>query len=67
LFNIVAAKESLPASLEDTFITHIQNKFPADLSRPWLENYITVWNIVVMNHTTKDFIDYFFEEWEKSI
>jgi len=55
--NIVAVKGSIPEALRNTYITHIHEGFPADLSRPFDSEKSTVWNIVVMNHTTMDLID----------
>lgn len=55
--NIVAVKGNIPEALRNTYITHVHEGFPADLSRPLNSEKSTVWNIVVMNHTSMDLID----------
>lgn len=55
--NIVAVKGKMPETLRDTYITHIHENFPTDLSSPFRPERSTIWNVVVMKHTTIDVID----------
>ncbi len=55
--NIVAIKGDLPHSLRETYITHVHERFPVNLATPLDSVTSTVWNIVVMNHTTMELID----------
>ncbi|MFA6048128.1 MAG: pyridoxal-dependent decarboxylase [Parcubacteria group bacterium] len=55
--NIVAVKGEIPEALRNIYITHVHEGFPADLSNPLNSEKSTVWNIVVMNHTTMELID----------
>ena len=60
--NIVAVRGKFPLSdelREKVFITHDQDKFPADMSNPTGKEFQTVWNVVVMPHTTIDTIEAF--------
>jgi len=54
--NIVAVKGKFPPVCSDRFITHAQDGFPSDLSNP-ASKESSIWNIVVMEHTTKKVID----------
>lgn len=55
--NIVAVKGEMPEALRNIYITHVHEGFPTDLSDPLNAEKSTVWNIVVMNHTTMELID----------
>ncbi|MFH1367308.1 MAG: pyridoxal-dependent decarboxylase [Patescibacteria group bacterium] len=60
--NVVAVRQSFPSLLNKKFITHVQESFPADLSRPFSGNKRCVWNIVVMSHTTKELLGELFSD-----
>ena len=55
--NIVAVRRDLPQALRETYITHVHKNFPANLATPLDSDTTTIWNIVVMNHTTMELID----------
>lgn len=57
--NILAVKTPFPKNLVHTFITHMHENFPADLSNPSNPERISIWNIVVMKHTTEALINDF--------
>jgi len=60
--NIIAVKGYFPDSLGEKFITHAHRNFPANLSDPSCGQRTGVWNVVVMNHTTKDLMDELFSD-----
>lgn len=57
--NIVAVKGTFPLSLRNVYVTHVHEKFPANLENPLDSENTTAWNVVVMNHTTTELIDEF--------
>lgn len=57
--NIVAVKGAFPFSLRNIYVTHVHEKFPVNLENPLTSESTTVWNVVVMNHTTTELIDEF--------
>jgi tyrosine decarboxylase/aspartate 1-decarboxylase len=63
--NILAVRSPFPSNLAEKFLTHIHSSFPANLENPLAPERITVWNIVVMRHTTEALIDEFLSECEK--
>ncbi|MFH0969244.1 MAG: pyridoxal-dependent decarboxylase [Patescibacteria group bacterium] len=63
--NILAVKSPFPQNLVQEFITHIHKNFPADMTNPLTPERVTVWNIVIMRHTTEALIDNFLSECKK--
>lgn len=55
--NIIGVKGSLPEWIQKDFRVHVQESFPEDLSHPENGKTISVWNIVVMNHTKPELIE----------
>lgn len=55
--NIIGVKGSLPERIQKDFRVHVQESFPEDLSHPENRKTISVWNIVVMNHTKPELIE----------
>ncbi|MBU1046659.1 hypothetical protein KKH36_02670 [Patescibacteria group bacterium] len=55
--NIIGVKGSLPRWIQKDFRVHVQESFPENLSHPENGKIISVWNIVVMNHTKPELIE----------